>query len=68
MPQRAAVQRSSAFGSGAILKKKHKVPPAYSRAEDDARSLNGRRDDELIPNCTTTRLPGHRLCMILINE
>ncbi len=25
---------------------KHKVPPSYSRAEDSARSLNGRRDDE----------------------
>jgi hypothetical protein len=26
---------------------KHKVPPSYSRADDYARSLNGRRDDEL---------------------
>jgi len=25
----------------------HKVPPAYSRAEESARSLNGRRDDDL---------------------
>jgi hypothetical protein len=25
---------------------KHKVPPSYSRAEDSARSLNGRRDDD----------------------
>jgi putative endonuclease len=24
----------------------HKVPPAYSRAEEDARSLDGRRDDD----------------------
>jgi hypothetical protein len=24
---------------------KHKVPPAYSRAEEYAHSLNGRRDD-----------------------
>jgi len=26
--------------------RKHKVPPAYSRAEESARSLNGRRDDD----------------------
>jgi hypothetical protein len=25
---------------------KHKVPPPYSRADNNARSLNGRRDDE----------------------
>ncbi len=25
---------------------KHKVPPSYSRADDCARSLNGRQDDE----------------------
>jgi hypothetical protein len=27
--------------------KEHKVPPPYERAYDGARSLNGRRDDEL---------------------
>ena len=26
--------------------RKHKVPPTYSRAEESARSLYGRRDDE----------------------
>jgi hypothetical protein len=26
--------------------KKHKVPPAYSRADDGALSLDGRRDDD----------------------
>src|SRR5215831_8227230 len=26
----------------------HKVPPAYSRAEENARSLYGRRDDDLL--------------------
>jgi hypothetical protein len=30
-----------------LLKSKHKVPPSYSRAGKSARSLNGRRDDEL---------------------
>jgi len=25
---------------------KHKVPPAYSRADENTRSLYGRRDDE----------------------
>jgi hypothetical protein len=25
---------------------KHKVPPAYSRADENARSLDGHRDDE----------------------
>jgi hypothetical protein len=29
-----------------IEESKHKVPPAYSRAGDCARSLNGRRDDD----------------------
>ena len=28
-------------------KTKRKVPPTYSRADDGARSLSGRRDDEL---------------------
>jgi hypothetical protein len=26
----------------------HKVPPPYERADDGARSLNGRRDDEFV--------------------
>jgi hypothetical protein len=30
-----------------IFKGKHKVPPSYSRARENARSLNGCRDDEL---------------------
>jgi hypothetical protein len=29
------------------MEKKHKVPLAYSRAEEDARSIHGHRDDEL---------------------
>src|SRR6266852_3353152 len=29
-------------------KAKHKVPPSYSRAEESARSPNGRRDDGLL--------------------
>jgi hypothetical protein len=32
----------------------HKVPPAYSRAEEGARSLNGRRDDGWIDMGYTT--------------
>jgi len=28
------------------LGRKHKVPPPYSRADEYARSLNGRRDDD----------------------
>jgi hypothetical protein len=35
------------FGPDLILQAKHKVPPAYSRAEENARSLNGCRDDEI---------------------
>jgi hypothetical protein len=31
-----------------ICSQKHKVPPAYSRADDNARSLNGCRDDEFL--------------------
>ncbi len=35
------------LGNSVLSRKyKRKVPPAYSRAEDCARSLNGRRDDE----------------------
>jgi hypothetical protein len=30
-----------------LFAKQHKVPPSYSRAEESARSLNGRRDDEI---------------------
>ena len=29
-----------------VEEKKQKVPPAYSRADEDARSLHVRRDDE----------------------
>jgi|GEM_PF-6666702 len=28
------------------IERKHKVPPPYSRADDCARSLYGRRDDD----------------------
>jgi hypothetical protein len=30
------------------LESEHKVPPAYSRADECARSLTARRDDELL--------------------
>lgn len=29
-----------------IRQNKHKVPPSYSLADETARALNGRRDDE----------------------
>jgi hypothetical protein len=40
------------FGCG----EKHKIPPPYSRADDSARSLNGRRDD--VSNLVPEELPG----------
>jgi len=37
----------SGFTDSVNFKSKHKAPPSYSRAGENARSLNGRGDDEL---------------------
>jgi hypothetical protein len=39
--------------------KKQKVPPAYSRADDGARSLHGHQDDEVEKKSVSTMSPSY---------
>ncbi|HET9791693.1 MAG TPA: hypothetical protein VFR08_10355, partial [Candidatus Angelobacter sp.] len=45
-----------------LPKIKRKIPPPYSRAEENARSLNGRRDDVIFSDFVRRQeipIPGH---------
>ena len=48
------------FDDGVVFifsKSKHKVPPPYSRADENARELDGRRDDGALKIITIFSIP-----------